>query len=221
MTWLYLVLIVVVIAFGIGVVVWNRRRRPPDSTAGPAPTLDTVERPPQGPGATAVLEEEAPVEVAEAPTAPVEVEPAARSAHHARADGAGPGGARRRVHRRARAQRHHRRDVGRAGGGAVAGRPRRARHRRAARRPAGAGEGQGDHRAGGTDRRSAQRDADPPRRCRPSAPLRPRRDAQRLVVRGCERRRQDHVDRQGRQPAGGRRPLGADGGRRHVPCRRR
>ena len=49
------------------------------------------------------------------------------------------------------------------------------RHQRAARRPAGAGQGEGDHRARGAARRSAQRDADPPRRRRPIAALRRRR----------------------------------------------
>ena len=34
MIWIYLVLIVVVIAFGLGVVVWNRRRSGPGSRTG-------------------------------------------------------------------------------------------------------------------------------------------------------------------------------------------
>jgi fused signal recognition particle receptor len=72
MEWIYLVLIAVVIVFGIGVLVWNRRRAAPDAVPPPAPPTARVERPPQpSPAATgtAILEPEAPVaEVVEAPT---------------------------------------------------------------------------------------------------------------------------------------------------------
>jgi fused signal recognition particle receptor len=56
MTWLYLVLIVVVVAFGIGVVLWNRRRPQAsvDESSAPTPPID---HPPQRPpGSTAVLD---------------------------------------------------------------------------------------------------------------------------------------------------------------------
>ena len=68
MEWIFLVLIAVVIVFGIGVLVWNRRRVARTSAAPVAPAPARVERPPQptAPAATAVLEPEA--EVVEAPT---------------------------------------------------------------------------------------------------------------------------------------------------------
>src|SRR6478752_2960764 len=73
MIWIYLVLIVVVIAFGLGVVVWNRRRSGPGSVGGATVTPPAVERPPEGRGApTAVLERAPPaappVEVVEPAT---------------------------------------------------------------------------------------------------------------------------------------------------------
>ena len=61
MEWIFLVLIAVVIVFGIGVLVWNRRRaaQPTQAPLAPAPTR--LDRPPQpAPSATAVVEPEAP-----------------------------------------------------------------------------------------------------------------------------------------------------------------
>ncbi len=69
MEWIFLVLIAVVIVFGIGVLVWNRRRAAQQAAAPPAPEPTRVERPPRPGGssaATAVLEPEA--EVVEVPT---------------------------------------------------------------------------------------------------------------------------------------------------------
>jgi fused signal recognition particle receptor len=51
MEWIFLVLIAVVILFGIGVLVWNRRRAPGTVAAPPAPPPPRLERPP-----TAVVE---------------------------------------------------------------------------------------------------------------------------------------------------------------------
>jgi len=52
MTWIYLVLIAVVIAFGIGVLVWNRRRTPTDVTPPPSAPRPTIDRPPVAPSPT-------------------------------------------------------------------------------------------------------------------------------------------------------------------------
>src|SRR6188472_1969508 len=81
MIWIYLVLIVVVIAFGLGVVVWNRRRSGPGSVGGATVTPPAVERPPEGRGAPTEVLERAP------PAAPpVEVvEPATLRGRMARA----------------------------------------------------------------------------------------------------------------------------------------
>ena len=65
MEWIFLVLIAVVIVFGIGVLVWNRRRAAQSTQAPPAPAPTRIDRPPQPPSAptsTAVLEPEAVVE---------------------------------------------------------------------------------------------------------------------------------------------------------------
>jgi fused signal recognition particle receptor len=67
MEWIFLVLIAVVIVFGIGVLVWNRRRVGHAPAAPPAPIPTRLDRPPQPvPSSTAVAEPE--VEVVEAPT---------------------------------------------------------------------------------------------------------------------------------------------------------
>jgi fused signal recognition particle receptor len=61
MEWIFLVLIAVVIVFGIGVLVWNRRRAAESTGMPAAPAPTRVERPPQpstSPAATAVLEPE-------------------------------------------------------------------------------------------------------------------------------------------------------------------
>jgi fused signal recognition particle receptor len=70
MEWIYLVLIAVVIVFGIGVLVWNRRRAAGEVRAPAAPSSPGIERPPQHSptGATAVLEAEPEVAVLEPPT---------------------------------------------------------------------------------------------------------------------------------------------------------
>src|SRR5262245_18776931 len=74
MEWIYLVLIAVVIVFGIGVLVWNRRRAARDLQTPAAPPPAGIERPPQPTGTTAVLEAEPEAEpevevaVVEAPT---------------------------------------------------------------------------------------------------------------------------------------------------------
>jgi fused signal recognition particle receptor len=67
MEWIYLVLIAVVIVFGIGVLVWNRRRAAQQTQAPLAPPPTGIERPPQPPvdGGTAVLEAEPETEVVE------------------------------------------------------------------------------------------------------------------------------------------------------------
>jgi fused signal recognition particle receptor len=57
--WIYLVLIAVVVLFGVGVLVWNRRRSRAVGEAPTAPTPRRVDRPPQTP--TAVLEPDAEV----------------------------------------------------------------------------------------------------------------------------------------------------------------
>jgi fused signal recognition particle receptor len=64
MEWIYLVLIAVVIVFGIGVLVWNRRRTAGEQ-APAAPPSGGIERPPQPSptGTTAVLEAEPEVAV--------------------------------------------------------------------------------------------------------------------------------------------------------------
>ena len=62
MEWIFLVLIAVVIVFGIGVLVWNRRRAAQVTQAPPAPAPDSA-RPPTAAGATcsaSVVEPEAP-----------------------------------------------------------------------------------------------------------------------------------------------------------------
>jgi fused signal recognition particle receptor len=60
MTWIYLILIAVVVVFGVGVLVWNRRRAQRPAEAPPTPAAGRAERPPrpaqQAP--TAVLEPE-------------------------------------------------------------------------------------------------------------------------------------------------------------------
>jgi fused signal recognition particle receptor len=69
MEWIYLVLIAVVIIFGIGVLVWNRRRAAPDTAAPPAPPPTRLERPPPpSPAATATAVAEPEVEAVEVPT---------------------------------------------------------------------------------------------------------------------------------------------------------
>jgi fused signal recognition particle receptor len=72
MEWIFLVLIAVVVVFGIGVLVWNRRRAAQITEAPPAPIPGRLDRPPQAPGTTAVADTDvaAPVEpeVVEAPT---------------------------------------------------------------------------------------------------------------------------------------------------------
>src|SRR5688500_863037 len=65
--WIYLVLIAVVVLFGVGVVLWNRRRsRAAAGEAPKAPTPGRVDRPPRAsapaPTGTAVLEPEVEVE---------------------------------------------------------------------------------------------------------------------------------------------------------------
>src|SRR5687767_3125883 len=47
MTWIYLVLIAVVVLFGIGVLVWSRRRSRAAREAPTTPTPGRVDRPPQ------------------------------------------------------------------------------------------------------------------------------------------------------------------------------
>jgi fused signal recognition particle receptor len=68
MEWIYLVLIAVVVVFGIGVLVWNRRRaaRATEAPAGPPPTR--LERPPQGDDGRAPVAVIEPPAVVEAPT---------------------------------------------------------------------------------------------------------------------------------------------------------
>jgi fused signal recognition particle receptor len=56
MEWIYLVLIAVVVAFGIGVLVWNRRRAVQSTEAPPAPQPGRLDRPPRPSAGTAVLE---------------------------------------------------------------------------------------------------------------------------------------------------------------------
>ena len=80
MTWIYLVLIAAVVLFGIGVLLWNRRRSQVVGQAPKSATPDRVDRPPQAPApaptGTAVLEPQGEVEAEpEAPTA-LEPEPA-------------------------------------------------------------------------------------------------------------------------------------------------
>jgi fused signal recognition particle receptor len=61
MEWIFLVLIAVVILFGIGVLVWNRRRAAQATQAPPAPAATRLERPPEPtPAAPVVVEPEAP-----------------------------------------------------------------------------------------------------------------------------------------------------------------
>ena len=57
MEWIFLVLIAVVIVFGIGVLVWNRRRAAQSTVVPPVPAPSRMERPPQS-AATAVVEPE-------------------------------------------------------------------------------------------------------------------------------------------------------------------
>src|SRR6187200_1309763 len=66
----FLILAVLVVAFGIGVVVVNRRRTAA-GTPGPQRPVAPPTRPPQAPGAPATLVEERPIEV----EVPVEPEP--------------------------------------------------------------------------------------------------------------------------------------------------
>jgi fused signal recognition particle receptor len=67
MEWIFLVLIAVVIVFGIGVLVWNRRRGAPPAEAPPAPAPTRLDRPPQ-PAPPAAPTGTAVVEPVEAPT---------------------------------------------------------------------------------------------------------------------------------------------------------
>jgi fused signal recognition particle receptor len=75
MTWIYLVLIAVVVLFGVGVLLWNRRRGQAAGEAPKSPPPGRVDRPPRAPASaptgTAVLEPdtagEAEPEVAVAP----------------------------------------------------------------------------------------------------------------------------------------------------------
>lgn len=69
MTWIYLVLIAAVVLFGIGVLVWSRRRSQQAVGAPHAPPSRRVERPPQptAAGGTAVLDRDADVENRRAP----------------------------------------------------------------------------------------------------------------------------------------------------------
>jgi fused signal recognition particle receptor len=63
MEWIFLVLIAVVVIFGIGVLVWNRRRagRAEQAPLAPTPTrLDRPPQPPAAPAATTIVEPEAP-----------------------------------------------------------------------------------------------------------------------------------------------------------------
>jgi len=73
MEWIYLVLIAVVIVFGIGVLVWNRRRAGRAIQAPAAPPPTGIERPPQPSptGTTAVLEAEPEVAVEGPPGAQI------------------------------------------------------------------------------------------------------------------------------------------------------
>ena len=77
MTWIYLVLIAVVVLFGIGVLLWNRRRSQAVGEAPKSAPPGRVDRPPQAPTPeptrTAVLEPQ--VEVEAEPEAPTALEP--------------------------------------------------------------------------------------------------------------------------------------------------
>jgi fused signal recognition particle receptor len=73
-TWIYLVLIAVVVVFGIAVLLINRRRASAPVAEPGTTTPETIEPPPRGRGAsTSVLEPEAPIETVEVEE--VEVEP--------------------------------------------------------------------------------------------------------------------------------------------------
>jgi fused signal recognition particle receptor len=61
MEWIFLVLVAVVIVFGIGVLLWNRRRAAQVTQAPPAPARARLDRPPQpAPAAPEVVEPEVP-----------------------------------------------------------------------------------------------------------------------------------------------------------------
>jgi fused signal recognition particle receptor len=74
MEWIFLVLAVLVIAFGVAVVLVNRRRSAPPTPTERRPVEPPVPPPQPGSGGT-TLEEAPPVEVAEVVEAPVEVAP--------------------------------------------------------------------------------------------------------------------------------------------------
>ena len=213
MIWIYLVLIVVVIAFGLGVVVWNRRRSGPGSVGGATVTPPAVERPPEGRGApTAVLERAPPA----AP--PVEVvEPATLRGRMSRARAA-LAGVFTTVLGRSGITDETWVELEEALLRADLGVHVTTELLDGLRAKVKAKEIDGSRRA---DRRAPRRDAVSPHRRRSGAALRRRRGAERVAVRRRQRRRQDDVDRQGRQPAGGGRPIGAAGRGRHVPRRRR
>ena len=150
MEWIFLVLAVAVLVFGIGVLVVNRRR----SASVQAPTTPAprpVAPPPKAPDVDGHRDgrrrRRGHRRRARAGQAGLAA-PAARQ---------GPRRVRRCVHGRARPFDDQRRDVDGTRGGAAAGRRRARRHRGAARRPAGAGEVEGDHRAGAAARRAAGR----------------------------------------------------------------
>ena len=210
--------------FGIGVVLWNRSRRPP---ARPRPPLRHRHRAARAEAGTVVAPPPArspqPVERVDEPRrrrAASSSRPSFRT-RMSKARGALTGaflGVR-------GARRHHRRDVGRPRGGAAARRRRRARHRRVARRAEGAGE---------VARRSPIPTACSTR-CRPRCAAASKAPTarctssrasdgqpERVAVRRRERRRQDHHHRQGGGAADAREGrTRADGRRRHVPRRRR
>ena len=88
MTWIYLVLIAVVVLFGIGVLVWSRRRSRTVGEAPKAPAPGRVDRPPQptAPASTGTAVLEPDVEVtAEPPVVVPEAEPATLRGRMARA----------------------------------------------------------------------------------------------------------------------------------------
>jgi fused signal recognition particle receptor len=80
MTWIYLVLIAAVVLFGIGVLLWNRRRSQAVGEAPKSPPPGRVDRPPQAPASaptdTAVLEPDIGVEAEPEVVVAPEPEPA-------------------------------------------------------------------------------------------------------------------------------------------------
>jgi fused signal recognition particle receptor len=80
MTWIYLVLIAVVVLFGVGVLLWNRRRGQAAGEAPKSPPPGRVDRPPRAPASaptgTAVLEPDTAVEAEPEVAVAPEPEPA-------------------------------------------------------------------------------------------------------------------------------------------------